>query len=91
MLTELRVAGANCPQCFNATLDALRDCAGVQSVRGSTMSACLAIDHDDGVDLPDLLESVRGLLHGVGQSSAEVVMVSVEPLVVDLHCTHRQE
>ena len=87
MRTELRIDGANCPTCLNATLDVLRDTPGVSGVTTSSTSGCLAIEHD-GLDAPRLAEIVREHLHGVELAGAEIVMVSVDPLVADLHCHH---
>lgn len=87
MRTELRIEGANCPTCLNDTLDVLRSTPGVRDVATSSTSGCLAIDHDD-LDPTRLAETIRGHLHGVSIAGAEIVMVSVEPMVADLHCTH---
>jgi copper chaperone CopZ len=89
MRTELSIDGANCPLCLNATLDALRTMPGVHDVVTSSVAGCLAIDHDD-VDPDSLADTIREHLHGVATSSAEIVMVSVDPLVVDLHCHHTE-
>jgi len=87
MHTELRIEGANCPTCLNATLDALRQLPGVDRVALSSASGCLAIDHA-GVDQARLADVIRDRLHGVTTYGAELVMVSVDPLVADLHCSH---
>lgn len=87
MLTELRIDGANCPACLNTTLDALRAVPGVHDVTTSSAGGCLAVEHDD-LDPAQLAELIRTTLHGVTMAGAEVVMVSVDPLVADLHCTH---
>jgi hypothetical protein len=89
MHTELRIDGANCPVCLNATLEALRSTPGVRSAVTSSSAGCLAIDHDD-LDESMLVGTIREHLHGVDMSAAEVVMVSVDPLVVDLHCQHHR-
>lgn len=88
MLTELRIDGANCSYCLNDTIAALRAAPGVRKVDTSAVSGCLAIDHD-GVAPATLVELVRQHLHGVALAGAEIVMVSVDPLVVDLGCCHR--
>lgn len=87
MLTELTITGANCATCLNATLDALRATPGVHSVTTSSADGCLSVEHD-GVDATTLVATASEHLHGVAMASAEIVMVSVEPLVVDLHCAH---
>jgi hypothetical protein len=89
MQTELTIDGANCADCLNATLDALRASPGVHGVVTSSAAGCLVVDHDDAVDVAGLIDTMRRHLHGVAMSSAEIVMVSVEPLVADLHCGHR--
>lgn len=85
--TELRIDGANCPHCLNATVEALQAVPGVHRVVTSSVAGCLSIEHDS-VDVDGLVDTVREHLHGVAMSGPEVVMVSVDPLVVDLHCTH---
>ncbi len=85
--TELRIDGANCSTCLNATLDALRAIPGVTRAASSATAGCLAIEHD-GIDEGLLLDAVRANLHGVARASTEIVMVSVEPLVAALHCRH---
>ena len=87
MHTELRIEGADCPFCINSTVDALGSLDGVRQVSVSSVAGCLAIDHDD-LDVAALIGVVRDRLHGVAMAGAEIVMVSVEPLVVDLHCAH---
>jgi copper chaperone CopZ len=89
MRTELRIDGANCPLCLNATLDALRAIPGVRDIATSSVARCLAIEHDD-VDPHSLFDTIREHLHGVAMSGAEIVMVSVDPLVGDLHCNHAE-
>jgi hypothetical protein len=85
--TELRIDGANCTTCLTATLEALRSVPGVRDVTTSSVDGCLAIEHD-GLDPAGLADTVRHHLHGVARSGAEIVMVSVDPLVVDLRCDH---
>lgn len=85
--TELRVRGADCPSCLNATLDALRAVPGVRAVDTSSVAGCLAIDHDD-LDPEHLARVIRDHLRGVEMFGAEIMMVSVEPLVADLRCRH---
>ena len=89
METELRIDGANCPTCLNATIDALRATPGVHRVAAASADGCLAIVHDD-LDVGSLVDTIRAHLHGqgVGTSSAEIVIVSVEPLVAELRCDH---
>ncbi len=86
--TEITVVGANCPWCFNETLDSLRSEPGVVQATGSMTGQCLKIVHN-GVDLDRLMTVVRQHLHGVGRSSADQVMVEVEPRLAELHCRHR--
>ena len=85
--TEISIAGANCPWCFNETLDVLRREPGVVSVAASLAGQCLSVEHH-GVAIDRLLAVVRGSLHADATSSAEHVMVTVDPHVADLHCTH---
>ncbi|HRE00500.1 MAG TPA: hypothetical protein PLV68_04325 [Ilumatobacteraceae bacterium] len=53
----------------------------------STTGGCLAVEHA-GVDESVLADAIRTNLHGTATYGAEVVMVSIDPLVVDLHCCH---
>lgn len=85
--TEIDVTGANCPFCFNETMDRLRVEPGVVAVHGSTAEQCFRIDHD-GVELDRLVSLVRQHLHGDDVSSDEHVMVEVDPRVAEQHCTH---
>lgn len=85
--TEISIAGANCPWCFNDTLDVLRHEPGVVSVVASIAGQCLRVEHR-GVAIDRLLAVVRGSLHADDTSSTEHVMVTVDPHVADLHCTH---
>lgn len=87
MLTELRIDGANCSYCLNDTLAALRAAPGVRDVHTSAVSGCLGIEHDD-LDPAGLVAIVREHLHGMTMSGAEIVMVSVDPLIADLGCCH---
>lgn len=87
MRTEMRIDGADCPTCLDATIDALRAVPGVRQVVTSITAGCLAIDHDD-LDVAMLVDTVRSHLHGVSMASAEIVMISVEPLVTEIHCSH---
>jgi hypothetical protein len=86
--TEISVAGANCPWCFNDTLDRLRSEPGVVSVAASIAGQCLRVEHDH-VPIDRLLAVVRGSLHADDLTSTEHVMIAIDPHVADLHCTHR--
>ena len=90
MLTELRIDGANCSYCLNDTLAALRAAPGVRDVHTSSTSGCLGIEHDD-LEPAALVDIVREHLHGVVMSGAEIVMVSVDPLVADIGCCHHEQ
>lgn len=89
MRTELRIDGANCPDCLNHTVDVLRATPGVRAVSTSSVGGCLAIEHDD-LDPAALSDTIREHLHGITMAGAEIVMVSVDPLVANLHCGHRR-
>lgn len=86
--TEISIAGANCPWCFNDTLEILRHEPGVVSVVASIAGQCLRVEHR-GVAIDRLLAVVRGRLHADDTTSTEHVMVAIDPHVADLHCTHR--
>lgn len=85
--TEISVAGANCPWCFNDTIDLLRDAPGVDAVRGSISDGCLSIDHD-GTDEGALITLVSRNLHGEAVYATEHVMVEVNPRAGELNCGH---
>ena len=85
---EISVVGANCPWCFNETIDVLRQEPGVVSVNASMAGQCMTIEHRD-VGTDRLVELVRGHLRADVTSSADHVMVAVDPRVAELHCTHR--
>ena len=85
--TEISVVGVNCPWCFNDTLDVLRSEPGVVSVFGSLAGQCVRVEHAD-LAVGRLLEVVREHLHADDMSSAEHVMVVVEPHVAERRCSH---
>lgn len=85
--TEISVTGANCPWCFNDTIDLLRAAPGVGAVRGSISDQCLSIDHD-GTDERALIALVSRNLHGEAVYASEHVMVEVQPDVGELNCGH---
>lgn len=86
--TEITVAGANCPWCFNETLDLLRREPGVVGVDANIGGQCLRVRHG-GVTVDRLLAVIRDHLHADDTSSAEHVMVEIDPVVADCHCSHR--
>jgi len=85
--TEITVVGANCPWCFNETVEMLRCEPGVNEVTASIGTSCLCVEHH-GVAIDRLLAVVRGHLHADEVTSGEHVMVAVDPLVAELHCAH---
>lgn len=85
--TEISVVGANCPWCFNDTIDVLRREPGVVSVDASMAGQCVRVEHHD-VAIDRLITVIRGRLHADGTSSTEHVMVAIDPHVAELHCTH---
>lgn len=89
-VTEIAVAGANCPWCLNETLDVLRREPGVVSVAADLGGPCLRIEHD-GPSVERLLALIRDHLHAESTSSFEQVMVAVDPQVAELHCSHGTE
>lgn len=78
MHTSVRIEGANCPTCFNETLDAIARLEGVRSVHGSMSGPCIEIDHD--LPLETIQGTIRGRLHGVEMFGSEFSMVPLEPL-----------
>ena len=88
MQTSLRIDGANCPTCFNETLEALADLDGVQRVHGSLDGPCIEVDHDVGLDT--ITGAIRDRLHGIEMFSNEVRMVPLEPIVLATTCSHHR-
>lgn len=86
-LTEIKVAGANCPWCLNDALDRLRSLEGVTAARSWMTSECIQVTHH-GVDMPVLLDTLRATLHGVDSASHESLMVPVDPHQVEVNCRH---
>lgn len=88
MQTSLDLLKANCPYCFNETLDDLARLDGVNSVHGSIGGSCVVIDHDDAVTVDQLIERIHGHLHGVEMFSNEIQMVPIDPAVLARPCVH---
>ena len=88
MHTELRIEGANCPTCFNATLDALDQLDGVHFVGGSFAGPCIEIDHD--VALEAITGLIRDRLHGIEMFANEIRMVPLEPVELAVTCSHHR-
>jgi regulator of cell morphogenesis and NO signaling len=86
MRTTLRIDGANCPTCFNQTLDDLADLDGVHSVHGSFAGPCIEVDHDVALDA--VTGAIRNRLHGVEMFANEIRMVPLEPVAMSTTCTH---
>ena len=62
MQTSLQIDGANCPTCFNETLEAIAALEGVRRVHGSIAGPCIEIDHD--VPMETITAAIRTHLHG---------------------------
>jgi regulator of cell morphogenesis and NO signaling len=86
MQTALRIDGANCPTCFNETLDDLTRLDGVRHVQGSIAAPCIEIDHE--IELEVIIGAIRNRLHGIEMFANEIRMVPVEPVVLTTTCTH---
>ena len=84
MQTSLRIEGANCPTCFNETLDALGRLDGVRSVRGSVAGPWIEIDHD--LALEAITGLIRERLHGIEMFANEIRMVPLEPVALTETC-----
>jgi hypothetical protein len=85
--TEITVTGANCPWCFNETLDLLRREPGVIDTEATMAGQCLRVRHR-AVAVDRLLAVIRGHLHGDETSSHEHVMIEIDAQVGEPHCTH---
>jgi len=84
--TTLHVEGANCPTCFDETLEALRRLDGVRAAHGSVAGPCIEIDHD-GVDVALLTRAVDSYLHCTEMVGNEIMMVPVH--ATEGACSHR--
>lgn len=88
MQTSLRIDGANCPTCFNETLDDLARLDGVRSVHGSVAGPCIEVDHDVAIEA--ITAAIRNRLHGIEMFSNEIRMIPLEPVVMSTTCTHHR-
>ena len=88
--TEIAVTGANCPWCLDETLELLRREPGVVDAQADLTGQCLRVRHRS-VDVDRLLTVIRGHLHADDMSSAEHLMVEIDPQVAQLHCSHGLE
>lgn len=89
MRTTVLVERANCPACFNETLERLGQLEGVHAVHGSVSGPCIEIDHD-GI-APDVLTAVvRDRLHGVEMYANEIRMVPLDPRAQHGPCGHHR-
>src|SRR3546814_3530033 len=68
--TEIDIAGANCPWCFNETLDRLRAEPGVVDARASMRGQCLRIEHR-GLPTQALVGLDRRNRHGAALPSSD--------------------
>jgi len=90
MQTTLKIDGANCPTCFNETLDDLTKLDGVRSVHGSVAGPCIEIEHEAEAELEVINRTIRNRLHGIEMFANEIRMVPLEPVVLSTTCTiHR--
>ncbi len=91
MQTSLRIEGANCPTCFNETLDDLAGVDGVRAVHGSFEGPCIEIEHE-GVAMDVLSTTIRNRLHGIEMFANEVRMVPLQVVQLTCECSrHRIE
>jgi len=91
MQTSLHIDGANCPTCFNETLDDLAHVEGIRAVHGSISGPCIEIDHDDNIAPGVIADTIRNRLHGIEMFSNEVRMVPLEPVVLSAPCGHHRD
>ena len=89
MQTSLRIDGANCPTCFNETLEDLARLDGVRGVHGSFAGPCIEVDHDAALET--ITGAIRNRLHGIEMFANEVRMVPLEPVALTTTCTHHQQ
>ncbi len=89
MQTSLRIDGANCPTCFNETLEHLAHVDGVRAVHGSLAGPCIEVDHAD-IALDTIIAAIQNHLHGIEMFANEVRMVPLEPAAIVTQCRHHQ-
>ncbi len=87
MQTSIVVKGANCPNCFNETLENLNNLDVVQSVHGSFSGPCIEVEHSEGA-LDLINKTIREGLHGIELYADEAQMVNLEPVALSISCTH---
>jgi regulator of cell morphogenesis and NO signaling len=87
MQTTLRIDGANCPTCFNQTLEDLARLDDVRRVHGSVAGPCIEVDHD--IALETITDAIRNRLHGIEMFANEIRMVPLEPVAISTTCAHR--
>lgn len=85
MQTQLQLDGANCPTCFNETIDALAEIKGVQKVHGSFSGPCIEVEHDEVV-LGEINDVISHHLHGIEMYGNELSMVEVNTSDVKSCC-----
>jgi regulator of cell morphogenesis and NO signaling len=86
--TSVRIEGANCPTCFNETLEALAELDGVRRVHGSLAGSCIEIDHE--TPLNEISTTIRGRLHGVEMFANEIRMVPLDLAPLAATCPHHR-
>lgn len=84
-ITYISIAGANCPTCFQETMDSVRQHPQVVAVSGSLAEQQLQVEHFS-TDPSWLLDLVRNRLHADAVFGLERVMNSVDPLVTSCGC-----
>lgn len=86
-VTEINVAGTNCPWCFNDALDAVRGLEGVTKVSSSITGECIQVAHR-GIDVLVVLDTLRATLHGVESSGYGSRMTPIDPMPTEPRCSH---
>ena len=88
MQTSLHIDGANCPTCFNETIEDLAQLDGVHSVHGSFAGPCIEIDHDTALET--IAGAIRNRMHGIEMFGNEIRMVPLEPVALSGACAHHR-
>lgn len=86
-VTEINIAGADCPWCFNDALDAVRGLEGVTKVSSSITGECIQVAHR-GIDISVMLDTLRATLHGVESSGYGSRMTRIDPMPTEPRCSH---
>jgi copper chaperone CopZ len=88
--TSIHVEGANCPNCFNDTIEVVAQLDGVEKVFGSFAGPCIEVDHDETV-INKITEIIQAQLHGIAMYADEAGMTPIKISTTTDICTHHRD